>query len=111
MILVPKTVLLISPRMFDKFYREYIQKAIDLAKSFDILVFHHDDGDIRKLLPRLTDMGIDVLNPIQWRCGDWDLDWLKTEFGKELCFHGGIDNQHTLPFGSVEDVISEVRKD
>jgi uroporphyrinogen decarboxylase len=57
--------LLLSPRMFDKFYRKPIQKAIHLAKSFDILVFHHDDGDIRKLLPRLTDMGFDVLNRIQ----------------------------------------------
>lgn len=102
--------LLISPRTFDKVYRDHIQKAIDLAKSFGIQVFHHDDGDIRKLLPRLTEMGMDILNPIQWRCGDWDLDWLKDEFGQDLCFHGGIDNQHTLPFGTVDDVVAEVRR-
>lgn len=102
--------LLIGPRMFDQFYRPYIQNAIDLAKSYNILVFHHDDGDIRKLIPRLVEMGINVLNPLQWRCGNWDLDWLKDEFGKTLCFHGGIDNQYTLPFGSVEDVIEEVRR-
>ena len=102
--------LLISPRTFDKVYRPYIQKAIDLAKSYDIQVFHHDDGDIRKLLPRLVEMGMDVLNPIQWRCGDWDLDWLKDEFGQDLCFHGGIDNQHTLPFGTADDVVEEVRR-
>jgi uroporphyrinogen decarboxylase len=95
--------------MFDQFYRPYIQRAIDLAKTYDIAVFHHDDGDIRKLLPRLTEMGVDVLNPIQWRCGNWDLDWLKDRFGQQLCFHGGIDNQKTLPFGSIQDVIDEVR--
>ena len=102
--------LLISPRTFDNFYRDHIQKAIDLAKSYGVQVFHHDDGDIRRLLPRLVEMGIDVLNPIQWRCGDWDLNWLKDEFGQALCFHGGIDNQQTLPFGSVDDVIEEVRR-
>ncbi|HKJ26816.1 MAG TPA: uroporphyrinogen decarboxylase family protein, partial [Anaerolineales bacterium] len=102
--------LLISPGMFDDFYREPVQRAIDLAHSFDIQVFHHDDGDIRKLLPRLVTMGIDVLNPIQWRCGDWDLDWLKREFGQKLCFHGGIDNQQTLPFGTVDDVKDEVHR-
>lgn len=102
--------LLISPRMFDKFYRDHIQKAIDLAKSYGVQVFHHDDGDIRKLLPRLVEMGMDVLNPIQWRCGDWNLDWLKNEFGQDLCFHGGIDNQYTLPFGTVDDVVTEVRR-
>jgi uroporphyrinogen decarboxylase len=102
--------LLISPRMFDQFYREPVQKAIDLAHSYGVQVFHHDDGDIRELLPRFVEMGVEVLNPIQWRCGDWDLDWLKNEFGKDLCFHGGIDNQHTLPFGSVEDVTAEVHR-
>jgi uroporphyrinogen decarboxylase len=102
--------LLISPRVFDACYRPGMQQAIDLAKSFDILVFHHDDGDNRRLLPRLVQMGIDVLNPIQWRCGNWDLDALKTEFGGQICFHGGVDNQETLPFKSPDDVCAEVRR-
>jgi len=55
-------------------------------------------------------MGIDVLNPIQWRCGDWDLEALKAEYGDRLCFHGAIDNQQTLPFGTVEEVRAEVQR-
>lgn len=102
--------LLISPQMFDNFYRGYIQKGIDLAQSYGVRVLHHDDGDIRQLLPRFVDMKMDILNPIQWRCGDWDLDWLKDNFGNRLCFHGGIDNQHTLPFGTPEDVAVEVQR-
>ena len=102
--------LLISPRSFDEFYRAPIQRGIDLARSYGILVFHHDDGDMRPLLPALTEMGIDILNPIQWRCGDWDLPALKAHFGARLCFHGAVDNQHTLPFGRPEDVRAEVRR-
>ena len=101
---------LVSQHMFDAFYREPTQKAIDLAKSYGIHVFHHDDGDIRKLLPRFVEMGMEVLNPIQSRCGDWDLDWLKDEFGQDLCFHGGIDNQFTCPFGTPDEVMTEVRR-
>jgi len=101
--------LLISPGTFDRWYREPMQRAIRLAQSYGIHVFHHDDGDCRLLLPRLVEMGIHVLNPIQWRCNDWDLDVLKTSFGNRLCFHGGVDNQHTLPFGTVKDVKEEVR--
>lgn len=101
--------LMISPRTFDRFYREAMQRAIDLAHSYDILVFHHDDGDCRKLLPRLVEMGIQVLNPIQWRCGDWDLAALKAEFGNRICFHSAVDNQQTLPFGTPEDVRKEVK--
>jgi uroporphyrinogen decarboxylase len=105
-----QTGLMISPRIFDTFYRGPIQRAIDLAKSYGLIVFHHDDGDCRRLLPLLTEMGIDILNPIQWRCGDWNLRALKTEFGDRLCFHGGVDNQVTLPFGSADDVRVEVRR-
>jgi len=101
--------LLISPKVFDRFYRRPIQRAIDLAKAYNVLVFHHDDGDCRPLIPRLVEMGIDVLNPIQWRCGNWDLETLKSQFGSRICFHSAVDNQHTLPFGTPEEVRSEVR--
>jgi len=102
--------LLISPKVFDRFYRQPIQRAIDLAKSYNVLAFHHDDGDCRPLIPRLVEMGIDVLNPIQWRCGNWDLEALKTGYGEKICFHSAVDNQHTLPFGTPEQIRDEVRE-
>ena len=101
--------LLINPKTFERFYRAPMQRAIDLAKSYGIIVFHHDDGDMRPLLPTLIEMGIEVLNPIQWRCGNWDLARLKADFGDRICFHGGVDNQETLPFGTPEDVRAEVK--
>ena len=101
--------LLISPRVFDQFYHAPLQRGIDLAKSHGVIVFHHDDGDMRPLLPRLVEMGIDILNPIQWRCGDWDLQALKEQVGQRLCFHGAVDNQQTLPFGTPADVRAEVK--
>ena len=103
-----QTGLLISPKLFDTFYREPILRAIDLAHSYRIKVFHHDDGDMRVLIPRLIEMGIAILNPIQWRCGNWDLAGLKSSFGQKLCFHGGVDNQLTMPFKSPNDVKHEV---
>jgi uroporphyrinogen decarboxylase len=101
--------LLISPRTFDQFYRAPMQRGIDLAHHYGLVVFHHDDGDLRKLLPRLVEMGIDLLNPIQWRCGNWDLAQLKAEYGQKLCFHSAVDNQQTLPFGTPDDVRKEVK--
>jgi uroporphyrinogen decarboxylase len=101
--------LLISPRIFDQFYRAPLQRGIDLAKSHGLIVFHHDDGDMRALLPRLVEIGIDILNPIQWRCGDWDLQALKEQVGQRLCFHSAVDNQQTLPFGTPADVRAEVK--
>ena len=37
-----------------------------------------------------------------------DRSELKRDFGDKLVFHGAMDNQQTLPFGTVEDVRREV---
>ena len=34
---------------------------------------------------------------------------LKEQFGKNLIFHGGVDNQRVLPLGTTQDVIDETR--
>jgi len=95
---------------FREFYRPHLQRFIDLTHEFGIKVFHHDDGAIRDFLPDLVEMGIDVLNPIQWRCPGMEMDQLKRDFGERIAFHGGIDNQQTLPFGGEADVRAEVRR-
>jgi len=61
-----------------------------------------------QILPDMVKAGIDVLNPIQWRCRGMDRKALKRDFGQKLVFHGAMDNQQTLPFGTVEDVRREV---
>jgi uroporphyrinogen decarboxylase len=37
-----------------------------------------------------------------------DREGLKRDFGAALVFHGGVDNQYTVPFGTVEEVRQEV---
>ncbi len=105
-----QTGLMISPEMFDTFFDAHYRRIATLIKDHGAKIIHHDDGAMWELLPRLIDIGIDILNPIQYRCGNLDLDWLNDTYGGRLCFHGGVDNQQVLPFGSVDDVIAETRK-
>jgi uroporphyrinogen decarboxylase len=35
---------------------------------------------------------------------------LKRDFGASVVLHGGVDNQRTLPFGSLDDVRREVEE-
>ncbi len=100
---------LISMELYLEFYAPQHKRFIALCHEFDIKVFHHDDGSCRLFLPTLVDMGIDVLNPIQWTCPGMDMVELKAEFGERICFHGAIDNQYVLPFGTVDEVRAEVR--
>jgi uroporphyrinogen decarboxylase len=102
---------LMSLELYRRFLRPGQKKMADLARSFGIHVFYHTDGAARMFLPDLIDVvGIEVLNPLQWRCPGMELAGLVRDFGRRVAFHGGIDNQQTLPFGTVEDVRREVRE-
>jgi len=85
-----------------------MKRMMDLAHEHGAFVFHHSDGSIREILPDMIKAGIDVLNPVQWRCRGMEREGLKRDFGGDLVFHGAMDNQQTLPFGTVEDVQREV---
>ena len=102
--------LMISKAMWKKFIKPRHMKLVEVARKYDKKVLYHCDGSIYPLIPDLIEMGIDVLNPIQVDAKNMDAERLKTEFGEKLCFHGGIDNIHTLPFGTPADVQEEVRE-
>lgn len=102
--------LLVSPRAFRRSIKPWLSRMIERVHARGVRVFHHDDGAIRPLIPELIEIGIDLLNPIQWRCRGMDRESLARDFGSALVFHGGIDNQHTMPFGSPADVREQVRE-
>jgi uroporphyrinogen decarboxylase len=104
-----------GPLMSLATYRRFLLpnqiKMADLARSYGVHVMYHTDGAARLFLPDLIDrVGIEILNPIQWRCTGMEREKLVAEFGSRVVFHGSIDNQQTLAFGSVEDVVNEVRE-
>ncbi len=100
--------LLFSPAQINEFLLPRMKRMIDLAHGAGAYVFHHSDGGVRKILPDMIAAGIDVLNPIQWRCQGMEREGLKRDFGDALIFHGAVDNQYTLAFGSVDEVRQEV---
>jgi uroporphyrinogen decarboxylase len=100
--------LLFSRQMIKEFFIPRMKRMIDLAHEAGVYAFYHSDGAIRDIIPDMIEAGIDILNPIQWRCTGMDRPELKRDFGQQVVFHGGMDNQWTLPFGSVEDVRQEV---
>jgi uroporphyrinogen decarboxylase len=100
--------LIFSPKHIRQYLFPGMKRMIDLAHSAGAYVFHPNDGNITRILPELVELGIDILNPIQWRADGMDRKWLMENFGDRLVFHGAVDNQYTLPFGSVDEVRQEV---
>jgi uroporphyrinogen decarboxylase len=91
-----------------EFFIPRMERMIDLAHQAGAYAFFHSDGAVRKIIPDMIAAGIDVLNPLQWRCKGMEREGLKRDFGDQVIFHGGVDNQYTLAFGSVEEVREEV---
>jgi uroporphyrinogen decarboxylase len=85
------------------------KRMADLARGHGIHIMYHSDGAARAVIPDLIRItGIEVLNPIQWRCPGMEREGLVRDFGRDLIFHGAVDNQQTLAFGTPEDVRREV---
>ena len=105
-----QTNLLFSPASIRKFLLPRMKRIIDLSHQAGAFVFHHNDGNILRILPDMVNLGIDILNPIQWRADGMDRQMLKQTYATRLVFHGAMDNQFTLPFGTVDEVRQEVRE-
>ncbi len=101
--------LLISPGQFREFFVPLYDKLFSHIRSLNpnIKFAFHTDGYNDPILQDLIDVGVNILNPVQPK--SMDPGELKKKFGKHLTFWGTIDNQETMPFGSVEDVVRETK--
>ncbi len=101
---------LISIPMFREFVAPYLREMVDCIHVLGAKALFHSCGLIRPLIPELIQVGIDILDPIQPVGPEMSPEQLRAEFGDRLSFHGGIDMQHLLPHGTVDDVRAEVRR-
>jgi len=100
---------LVSPDMWRRFFKPGFRAYIELAHSFGLKVMHHTCGSVRDLIPDFIDCGLDILQSLQPRARGMDLAELKREYGSDLAFHGGVDIQQTMPYGTPDDVRLAVR--
>ncbi len=107
---------LISPRMHREMIHPRFKRLFQaIREGFAATnprgrVMTHTDGDVYPLIEDYIRAGIDILNPIQPNVAEMEHARLKREFGDRLAFHGGIDVQGTMPFGTPQDVAEEVRQ-
>jgi uroporphyrinogen decarboxylase len=105
-----QTGLMMDINMWRKYFKPGFKAYIDLAHRYGIKVMHHTCGSVRELIPDFIDCGLDILQSIQPRAKGMELAELKKEFGRYLCFHGGIDIQQTIPYGTPADIRQEVKQ-
>lgn len=107
------TSLLIAPKILRRIYLKRLKELVSYVKELDprVRICFHSCGAIRELIPDLIEIGIDILNPVQYTAAGMDLAGLKRDFGKDLVFWGGcIDTSKILPFGTPGEVSDEVKR-
>jgi uroporphyrinogen decarboxylase len=100
--------IMISPAKYDKLFAPYMKELFALAHKYNARVMMHSCGSVRDLLPRLIDLGLDILEVVQVDAAKMDIRELHRDFYKKVAFCGSISVQSTLPFGTREDVVREV---
>jgi len=107
--LATQTSLMMSPNTYREMIKPYHKEFFSFIKQrTDAKIFFHSCGNITELIDDLIEAGIEVLNPIQVSAIP-DPASLKSKYGDQLSFWGGIDTQLVLPTGSPEDVKKEVK--
>lgn len=104
--------LLISPKTYRDLLKPF-HAALNgwIHKHTSWKTFTHTCGAILDLIPDFIEAGFDILNPVQTSAAGMDPTLLKREFGDQLVFMGGgVDTQHTLPFGTPQQVRQEARE-
>jgi uroporphyrinogen decarboxylase len=100
---------ILPPDRWRRLIAPHHRRLNDVIHSHGAKVIYHSDGSVMWALDGLVEMGIDVLQALQFSADGMDPVAMKRDWGDRLCFEGGVSVQTTLPFGTVEDVRAEVR--
>lgn len=101
---------IISLDMFNEFIAPYLKELTDHIHNLGAYVMFHSCGMIFPFIERFIEIGIDILDPIQPIGENMKPENLAKHFKNRICFHGGIDIQNLLPYGTPEDVQREVKR-
>ncbi|MBI5693774.1 MAG: hypothetical protein HZC55_27180 [Verrucomicrobia bacterium] len=84
-----KTSLLISPRTWDALLRPCYEQLGTLLRRQGIRFLMHTDGRVWDLLPRLLEVGVEALNPMECTAG-MDLAELRRRYPRRMACYGNL---------------------
>jgi uroporphyrinogen decarboxylase len=98
--------LIMGPDLWREFIMPELKRTYGFVKDHGKRVIIHSCGDVQEMFPDLIELGLDCFNPFQPEV--MDVHALHAQYKGKLSFWGGLSTQKTLPYGTVEDVKTEV---
>jgi len=105
--------MLVSPATFRSVFKPRLAELLRGMKQGapEAFVFFHSCGSVRRILPDLVEIGVEVLNPVQTSAASMEPVALKRDFGRDVAFWGGgVDTQSVLPRGTPQQVRDDVAR-
>jgi uroporphyrinogen decarboxylase len=104
--------MLISPEMYRKYVKPRHKELFGFIHSkTKAKIFIHSCGCFYDVLPDLREVGVDIINPVQFNASRMNAEGLKKNFGQDFSFWGGgVDTQRILPNGTPQEVKDCVRR-
>jgi uroporphyrinogen decarboxylase len=99
--------LMISVEMWRKFFRPHYHRVFDEIHRLGKDIIFHSCGNVMGIIPELIELGVDVLDPIQ--PGAMDIAQVGRQFGGQISFCGGIDDQRLEEY-TPEEIRQVVRR-
>ncbi len=105
-----QTGMQISPRLWRAFIKPAWQKVLDAvrAETPTARFFLHSCGQIDPIVPDIVELGFHILHPLQPECMEFER--FHRQFGDRIVLSASLSSQKVLPFGTPDDVRSEVRR-
>jgi uroporphyrinogen decarboxylase len=100
--------MLMNLSLWREFLKPHLAATVRALKQArpETFVFYHSDGNVEAVIPELIEVGVEILNPLQPEC--MDPAAVKLKYGDRLSFWGSVSVQRTMPFGTPDEVRSEV---
>jgi uroporphyrinogen decarboxylase len=102
--------LLMSPAQWRGLFKPQLKRFTELAHRNGAFAGVHSCGDIHEIIPDLIEIGFDAINPIQVSAEHMDPTQLKQEYGRDVVFFGGIDENEILRNNTPNEVREETRR-
>ncbi|OQB40875.1 MAG: methylcobalamin:coenzyme M methyltransferase [Candidatus Latescibacteria bacterium ADurb.Bin168] len=101
---------LISLELYRKHLRPRHQRFVDLAKHYNLPVIIHTCGSSSWVYEDFIEMGFTGVDTLQPEAANMAPEYLKRTFGGRLAFHGCISTAGPVAYGTVEEVVEDVRR-
>lgn len=101
---------MISFEIFDKHFAPKLEQYWAMAHRYGAMTMMHQCGCVEAFIPRMIELGLDILDVVQPTTPEMDIAYLRKKYGKKIRYCGSMCVQTVLPWGTPADVAREVRR-